>query len=60
MVRAPYGDGLVAATDAARIRWAATPGFHALAATGAAPVPAGAASEPAEPTPEPVATRAAD
>jgi methylthioribose-1-phosphate isomerase len=53
VIRARYGEGLAAATDAARARWAATPGFHALAATGAAPVPV-------EPGPEPVATRAAD
>jgi methylthioribose-1-phosphate isomerase len=62
VVRAPYGVGLAAATDAARVRWAAAPGFHALAATGAAPT-TGAATEPAlatEPAPEPIATRAAD
>jgi methylthioribose-1-phosphate isomerase len=68
VVRAPYGDGLAAATEAARRRWAATPGFHALAATGAAPEPPvapapDAATEPdsaSEPTPEPATNRAAD
>ena len=34
VVRAPYGDGLAAATDAARAPVGGDAGFHALAATG--------------------------
>jgi hypothetical protein len=40
VVRAPYVDGLRAATESARARWASMPGFHALAtAAGDPPVP---------------------
>jgi methylthioribose-1-phosphate isomerase len=54
VVRAPYADGLRAATDSARERWAATPGFRALAgaATGSETAAATHAPEPdATPTP---------
>jgi hypothetical protein len=39
VVRAPYGDGLRAATESARARWASMPGFRALATAATAALP---------------------
>ncbi len=47
VVRAPYADGLRAATESARARWASTPGFHALTAATAQTEPG--ATDPVAP-----------